>query len=431
MIRTATRSMILAAAVSLAACKAARTPEPVATASPPAPTPTLVDPALSGPELREIPIEGDGRSVPLALAESDQGVVLFTTEPSGIGRYTLDLDANTAARTEVIPIDRYTNLAAYERAHDRLWWTAGLDMVRISQSSSGGFPRGDLVVTNASTVAHSEGLRETIRLCPTSTTVGGVGMLGGGGSLCDHEIRVLLPGFDGVLLGGHLAPSVGRASADAWLGFADASGALTAEHRLPGGDQAWIGALARSDAGVLAVAWSGRGEPARASFLLFDGPTLAPINTAARTTPTWTSGPWSAAVAAPDGSFWVVLTTTSYELTILSIARDGSIAAEHPIDGAELPISSVQWFGLRRGEPWLMIAAMYGDPNPTLWAGRIDPTSGAVPERYELPLPTKFVSERMLALDRGLLLAGRVNSERPLAVWIPLCPEQAPDELCK
>jgi hypothetical protein len=223
--------------------------------------------------------------------------------------------------------------------------------------------------------------------------------------------------LDGVVVGGHLAERVGQASAQAWFGFVDASGRLTAEHRFPGFSRAWIGALAQSDAGVLAAIWSGAGESARVSFSLFRGPTLERISTADRATPSWINAPWSAAVAAPDGSFWVVLTTHRHELTILSITRDGAIASEHTIEGAALPISSVQAFGLRAGEPWLLITDLYGEP---LRAGRIDPSTGAVPEHHEIPLPTDFAPERMLVLDRGFLLAGRVNLERPLAVWIPL-----------
>lgn len=400
--------MIVASLVSLLACKAAPTPEPV-------PTTPAVDlaPRIEEPELYAIPIAGDGRTFTIALAETEAGVVLFATEPAGIGRYALDLDARTSVGTEVIAIDRYTNLAAYDRAHDRLWWTTPLDQLRIPQPSrDGDFPLGDLVVTNSSTVEHSEGLRATVRTCPTPE------ITAGGRVPCDHELRTLLPAFGGVVLGGHFAERVGQTSAQPWIGFVDASGTLLAEHRLPDSGPAWIGALAQSDAGVLAVAWSGRGEPARASFLLFDGPTLDLLNTAPRTTPAWISSPWSAAVPAPDGGFWVALTTFRHELTIVSLASDGSITAEHAIEGAELPISSVQSFGLRDGEPWLLIARQYAEPS--LWAGRIDAASGAVPEHHVIPLPRELVPERLLAVDDGLLLAGRENLERPLAVWIPL-----------
>jgi hypothetical protein len=417
MIRAAIITSTLAIALSLVGCRGSPPATPVS--SPDAELPVDVRSAAPAYEIHEIAVVGDGRSVPIALAETDAGIALFVTEPTGIGRYAIDLDESTATQTRTVPLEHYTSLAAYERAQDRLWWTAAVEQHRRHQpSNDGDFPRGDLVVTHASEIVHTDGMRETIRVCPPSA-LGSLGG-GGGGPLCDHEIRVLLPAFGGVVLGGHLSERVGQASARPWLGFADASGALTIERRLPEGmGEAWIDALAQSDAGVLAVSWSGRGEPARSSFSLFGGPTLEPIATAARTTPSWVSVPWSAAVAAPDGSFWIALTTARHELTIVAIARDGSIASERTIEGAKLPITSMQSLGVRRGQPWLMIANPYADPHPTLWVGRIDPATGEVPERHEIPLPADFYPSRMLALDRGFVLAGRVGIERPLVVWIP------------
>ncbi|HLT39574.1 MAG TPA: hypothetical protein VK034_24990, partial [Enhygromyxa sp.] len=429
------RAVIITSLVAIAVvgCRGSRSVEPVTSDSTPAtePDPTPA-PAF---EVHEIPVAGDGRSLPIALAETDGGLVLFAPDPTGLGRHAIDLDAGTATVVGTLPLERYPGVVGYDRAHDRLWWAGPVEQLRLGQPSrDGDFPSPDLVVTYASEVAHSNGLRETIRVCPGP--VGGLGA-GAGGPLCDHQIRVLLPAFDGVVIAGQLAERVGQAGAAPWIGFVDPGGALTAERRLPEGmGEAWIGALAQSQAGVLAVAWSGRGEPARSSFLLFGGPTLEPIATAARTTPSWIATPWSAAVAAPDGSFWVALTTASHELTILAIARDGSIASEHPIEGAELPITSVQSLGLRDGQPWLMIASPYHDPQPTLSVARVDPATGATPERHEIPLPADFYPTQMLALDRGFVLAGRVGIERPLVVWIrdrleqvDRCAEPVPDEV--
>lgn len=407
------RSTLALSIAAVFACEVARAPaSDVPAAVPvPAPAPDVEAPPPAAPALHEIPIADVGMYT-LALAQAEQGALLFASEPDGIGRFALDLDARTATRTEVIAVDRYPHAVAYEHAEDRLWWVATLEQERSWQPSSGGFPRGELVVTNSSVVGHGQGLRATVRLCPSSHDPGGEW-------LCDHEICELLPAFGGVLLGGRLAERVGRASADGWLGFVDASGVLTAEHRIPASvGPTWIGALAQSEAGVLAVVWSGRGEPARASFLLFDGPTLGLQSSADRSTPSWVASPWSAAVAAADGSFWVALTTSRHELTIVSIARDGSIAAEHPIDGAELPIASVQSLGLRGGQPWLLIAKQYDQPS--LWASRIDPATGAVEERHSIALPTELVPERLLASERGVLLAGRVKLERSIAVWVAL-----------
>jgi hypothetical protein len=430
--RAAALTPTVAIFLSLVGCGGSRPVEGTASVTPAGDPSVDAPPAAPAFEVHEIVPAGDGRSLPIALAETDGAVALFMTEPTGIGRYAIDLDAGTAIHAQTVTLEHYTNVAAYDRAHDRLWWSEAVDQQRIWQpSSDGDFPRADLVVTDASAVAHTNGLRESIHVCPAH--VGGIGS--GNGPLCDHQIRVLLPAFDGVVLGGHLAERVGHASAVPWIGFADASGALTAERRLPPGmGEARIDALALSDAGVLAVAWSGRGEPARSSFVLFGGPTLEPIATAARTTPSWIATPWSAAVAAPDGSFWVVLTTARHELTIISIARDGSIASEHAIEGAELPITSVQSLGVRGGQPWLMIASPYARPSPTLSVSRIDPATGAVPERHEIPLPSDFYPSRMLALDRGFVLAGRVGIERPLIVWIPQsdgCSEHALAKECE
>lgn len=423
---TATRLTAAALAVGLSACGVARSVANLDPVTPPASEPVEVAPLASAIAVHEIAVAGDGRSVPIELVETDGGLALFMTEPTGIGRYAIDLDAETATHTETVPLDRYPAVAGYQRTHDRLWWTGAAEQVRLPQpSSDGDFPRGDLVVTTASTVAHSQGLRGTVRVCPAVAS-------DRPHWLCNHEIRVLLPLDDGVVLGGSLTEHVGSVGAQPWLGLADSSGALTIERRLSVANHAWIDALARSDAGVLAVVWSGAGEPSRASFLLFRDSTLELINTASRVTPSWVAVPWSSAVAAPDGGFWVALATTNYQLTIVSIARDGSIAAEHTIAGAELPITSVQSLGLRNGQPWLLIADVYERPKPTLWAGRIDPATGEVAERHDIQLPTDFAPSRMLALDHGLLLAGRVGVERPRVVWIPLTDSDSrgEDERC-
>jgi hypothetical protein len=423
MIRAAIITSTLAIALSLVGCRGSSPATPVPSLDPEPPEPPVDVPAAAPTyEVHEITLDGDGRSIPVELAETDGGLALFATEPTGIGRYAIDLDGGTATQTLTVPLEHYTNLAAYDRAQDRLWWSAAVDQLRLHQPrSDGDFPRGDLVVTHSSAIVHTDGMRRTIRVCPPSVVGAGESLGGGGGGpLCDHEIRVLLPAFGGVMLGGHLSERVGQASGRPWLGFVDASGAVMIERRLPEGmGEAWIGALAQSDAGVLAVSWSGRGEPSRSSFSLFGGPTLEPIATASRTTPSWISAPWSAAVAAPDGSFWVALTTARHELTIIAIARDGSIASERTIEGAELPITSVQSLSVRHGQPWLMIASPYADPHPTLWAGRVDPATGEVPERHEIPLPADFYPSQMLALDHGFVLAGRGGAEPPLVVWIP------------
>jgi hypothetical protein len=411
---------IVAIALSLIGCGRSRPIEGATSLPSPgaAPVETASEPRF---EVHEITIGGHGSTVPLALAETDGGIVLFTTEPTGLGRYLLDLDGATVTQAEVVPIERYSNLAAYDHVHDRLWWTGASDQLRFPEGHRDGeFPRGDLVVTLSSSIAHTAGLSEIIRVCPPPAGGLAGGLAGDRGPLCDHEIRVLLPAFDGLVLAGHLSERVGQASGAPWIGFADTGGALTVDRRLPQGmGVAWVDALARSDAGVLAVAWSGRGEPAHPSFLLFDGPTLEPIATASRVTPSWTATPWSAAVTAPDGSFWVALTTTRRELTIVAIARDGSITSEHAIDGAELPTSSVQSLAVRGAEPWLMIASPYPRSHPMLWTSRIDPATGAVPQRHEIPLPSDFAPWRMLTLEHGFVLAGRVSLEQLLVVWIP------------
>lgn len=49
---------------------------------------------------------------------------------------------------------------------------------------------------------------------------------------------------------------------------------------------------------------------------------------------------------------------------------------------------------------------------------------GGQRERHEIPLPEGFWPARMLAVDRGFLLAGPIRTERTAVVWIPMAGER-------
>jgi hypothetical protein len=408
-------------ALTLLACGGAQPVAPEASPSPPAPVVEVIAPPEAEPAafvVEEIALDGDGRVVPIALAAENGAIALAVMSPEGIVRFSVALETGTVTPVDVTSVDRYPTVAEHDPAHGRLWWATPLEQARFSRPSARDFPVADAEVTTSTTVAHSLGLRAELRVCPVAPVGRLDTLVDPGAARCDHQVSTILPVGEGVVLGGLIAERFGAVGARAWIGLLSGQGALVAEHRLDEGiGEGWVGALASSPERVLAVLWAGHGDGARVTFRTFHPETLATIASAPRITPSYAGPPWSSAVAAPDGSFWIALPTTD-ELAIVTVGPDGSIAGDHPIEGAALPITSTQTLAVRSGEPWLMITEPYAEPEPVLRVARIDPTTGHVLERHAITLPHGFHAARMIAIESGFVLAGRIGVERPLVLWI-------------
>src|SRR5690606_22115959 len=122
--------------------------------------PAVAPPVGAAFEAHEIALRGDGRSLPVALAEGPAGLALFVREPAGVARYAIDVDARTATPVAITALNRSISAAAYDRARDRLWWSGAVDQRQISEPRRApGFPRPPRNVTTSSVIAHSDDLR--------------------------------------------------------------------------------------------------------------------------------------------------------------------------------------------------------------------------------------------------------------------------------
>lgn len=421
-VRTASASLALIALI-VVACRTPRAEPPVASvASEPEADDTAAAAVEPPIEARAIAMAGDGTVSPMLLAERGEGALLVTREREGLVRYAVDVESWSVERLSVVPLERTTKTVAIAPGTERMWWSGVREQTVIhAETQPGDFPRAAQVLTTSSTLAHEGGLDAVVRVCPSPA--GGSSVLGNGAGAppCDHQILTLLPLEEGgVLLGGSITERVGRSVGMPWLGFASNEGTLVSEHRFASDfNSGRVSVLARSGADVLAVSWTGH-DPARATFLLLRPPALDPVASAARQTPSWLFEPWSAAVAAPGGGFWVALATSRYELTILSIDANGTIASEQRIEGATLPISTLPSLDVRGAELWLATVEQMERPHGMLRALRFDPATGAALEQREVALPDGFTAERILALPGGYLLAGRVEYSKPLLAWAPV-----------
>ncbi|MDQ3032036.1 MAG: hypothetical protein M3Y87_06440 [Myxococcota bacterium] len=390
----------------------------------------------TSPPIVEIALAGDDPVAPRWIALDRGQLRVLALERTGLVRYAIDVGDRSASPTHVASFaDHSPSHAALDGARQLVWWTTPSEQQRIPQERE----RGELVLTRAHRVATSAGTSAELRRCPEPDASPSRRIRGPRGALralvdadtlpgtlatrappCDHRITALLPVSSGLLIGGSLAAGA-LSEARPWLGIVSPEGVLAHEATLEvTSGMAAVDGLVATDAGVFALAWSRFGEVSRGTLTLFREGTLEQIASAPLATTSHTSS-WSAMAAAPDGGLYVVVPRTSHELVLVVVAPDGAIVREQTIEGLSIGFTQLQ-LDHHDGALWLAAANPFAARSPRLDLTRLDPTTGVVLARHDIALPATFEpsARRMLAIDGGYVLAGRLDHTRSVVLWVPL-----------
>ncbi|MCC6527211.1 MAG: hypothetical protein IT373_31470 [Polyangiaceae bacterium] len=388
---------------------------PVAEPAPAAPAPASVTPrpAETGPrplDARVVGIEGDGRTLPIALA-TEGAALLFTSGPGGVTRWAIDLEGATAHVARAAPVDYRPagGNAAYDRESDALFWTAPF-AVRPSYG-----PQGSTSSTQSHRVGGESGMAATIEACPSATMLGA--------ESCDHALAAIATMPDGLLLGGSLRGSE-QSSAAPWLGLASRTGVLGARAVIGpdqvGGLPATVAALVPGAGSVLAAGLSMSRMPRLGWLTVLHGPSWTSPDRPIATFGNLAESAWVAAARGAGSDYWVAWPRGSGEVTLLDVSDAAGIVKQRTVSGIDVAAQISVSVHVDRSL-WLLVCEnSLGGPPRRLRLFRLDPDTEEPAVEHALVLPSAFYAHAIGWTAGHALVAGRVGTERPALLVVSL-----------